>query len=315
MKRLDFLDNARGFAMLSILILHIFSRNYFTIWISSFVVALFFILSGCVNKLKNVMSMNLKSIIYNRIKALMIPYFIFCFINIGVQILFSGGITEEIKANVIFTFNLYGVGALWFIPALFVSEIMFIVINKYFNKYFKVIAILFLFFIGLFGTTVYYNKSIFIIYRSCIGIGFIAFGYKIFDYIKNEKLNNIMIIILLSLSFIISTFNGIIDIWSLWFNNIIIFIPCALIGSMGVIYLFKKNSVPLLSYWGINSLIVMSTHQILIELMIKIGIDNNFLKFGFIIMLEILIIYIINNYFPYILGKKTKKGNVELEVV
>lgn len=119
MKRLEYIDNTRGFAILGILILHIFKVNSITIWIDSFVVSLFFILTGYIYAIKN-KQVGIKYIIKNRFITLMIPYYIFCCIHIIFRIINQGRIDSEVKGYILSTMNLFGVEALWYLPALYI---------------------------------------------------------------------------------------------------------------------------------------------------------------------------------------------------
>lgn len=115
--------------------------------------------------------------------------------------------------------------------------------------------------------------------------------------------------------------NGRVDLWALKFNNKVLYVLNSLIGSIALIYLFKNifnNNIKFLIYLGKNTLIIMGTHQILIDI---IGVFTNcerynrsisFFIFLIVVLLEIPIIYLINNYLPWILGKFNKKERLEL---
>ena len=93
----------------------------------------------------------------------------------------------------------------------------------------------------------------------------------------------------------------------------------AFAGIFTFVYLFKKiGSSKVLEYYGRNSLIILALHfplkDVLIKLVIIIlGVDIEYLHYNatFAFSLTVLnlillvpVIYVINNYFPFILGKK-----------
>ena len=101
------------------------------------------------------------------------------------------------------------------------------------------------------------------------------------------------------------------DLWSLQFNNVFLYTICSIIGSILIIYLFKTvKQSKMLNYIGKNSLIIMATHQVLLERFINAFTGRKYtyltglLVFLVILIIEIPIIEIINRYLPFMLGKK-----------
>jgi len=302
MKRLEYIDNTKGFAILGILILHIFKVNSITIWIDSFVVSLFFILTGYIYAIKN-KQVGIKYIIKNRFITLMIPYYIFCCVHIIFRIINQGRIDPEVKGYILSTMNLFGVEALWYLPALYISEIIFVIINNKINKkYIKIFIIIIILLLGIFSKEIIeQNTFTYCIFRSLIGTSMIYIGflfYKVINY-KNTLLS---MLILLSISIFTSQENGLIDVWSLTFNNKVLFIISALSGSFFIIRFFYKYNINM-TYLGKNSLIIMATHQIFMQISEKVGINNYFIEFLFVMVCEFITIWIINNYALWILGK------------
>lgn len=90
----------------------------------------------------------------------------------------------------------------------------------------------------------------------------------------------------------------------------------SLMGLLTLIYLFKNifnKEIKILNYLGKDTLIIMGTHQILIEV---IGVFTNcerynmsmsFFIFLIVMLLEIPIMYLINNHLSWILGKFNRK--------
>ena len=72
---------------------------------------------------------NIKEFIFSRIKHILVPYIVFSLCNALVRILLYGYDESAFIRDVICTFILIGVDT-WFLQALFLAEIMFIVIRK-----------------------------------------------------------------------------------------------------------------------------------------------------------------------------------------
>lgn len=67
--------------------------------------------------------------IKNRTKRLLIPYFVYSVVWIVSTYFVLDSSLELLKKNIIHTTVLYGCGALWFLPAMLISEIIFLVLR------------------------------------------------------------------------------------------------------------------------------------------------------------------------------------------
>ncbi len=148
-KRINYIDIAKGIAIISIVLGHTVGysnhlipfRNFFY----SFHVALFFMISGYLFHTNK----NLRTFTKEKFIRIMIPYFIWCILFLIPYILFSNGIKNTLNINAISNIKeliintLYGNGndfhlkqnsSLWFLPALFTMEFIFYFIIKLVNK-------------------------------------------------------------------------------------------------------------------------------------------------------------------------------------
>lgn len=145
--------------------------------------------------------------------------------------------------------------------------------------------------------------------RSLVGLFFLILGYYIFEYINKINISMIKLILLSFINLILSLYNGLVDLWILKFNNIILYIFCSIIGSISIILLSKKFiKYNFLKFIGRNSLIIMGTHGSIIKIIDIIGIRMSDYIIGiivliFIMIIEIPIIKVINKYFPFIIGR------------
>lgn len=148
-QRLDFLDTAKGFAITLVILGHIISSERFPVrmWLYSFHMPVFFIISGYLTNLsKNHIS--IQQFIIKKFKSLIIPYLSFALINY-VFIIFNFYIQHSLEKNTIITYIIYiiklcGRSAIWFLPCLFISQLIFkLISNTISNKTLRLFIISF----------------------------------------------------------------------------------------------------------------------------------------------------------------------------
>lgn len=153
--------------------------------------------------------------------------------------------------------------------------------------------------------------------RIGIATGFIAVGYYLFELIGKKDFKIWQIAILFVIQVIFAKVNGLVDLNNLVLNNVILYTINSILGSLLVIEISKKIKCDELIYLGKNSLIIMVTHLNLIYLIRKYITFNFFTYLGgalllvLILICEIIIIQLINNYCPFIIGKPIKKKKIE----
>lgn len=180
--------------------------------------------------------------------------------------------------------------------------------------------------------------------RGIIASSFVIIGFFIYQFIISKlDSNKILCMISGAVLFIINLFtyrvNECVDFHYIILKNVPMFYLCAIIGSISIVLIsiaiedglsFKftgklkkiKRILPttIIKFFGRNSLVIMATHVhcyvLYAGILIAWQIDTVITRaksyvFLFNIMLftmliEILIVKIINKYFPFILGKKEK---------
>lgn len=321
-KRLDYLDYAKGFGIILVVLGHICdTSNSIKMWLYSFHMPLFFIISGLLIRYTNINERGIKNIIVSKFKSLIIPYIFFELVAIFFWMCQNEFTFKALRWNVLDSILMYcRAGTTWFLFTLFISEIMFILMLKYIkaNKIIALITIV-LFIIPLMIDTE--NHNILVLFRCFIANGFLYLGYYGYDLLIDRDINFLSIIILFFINIILSHYNGFVDLWSLQFGNILLYTTCSILGSVSIIYLFKKfKQSYILKYLGKNSLVIMATHQVLINNFINQFIGREYTYFTGILVLigiiiiEIPIIEIINRYFPFVLGKFKKKENIKATI-
>lgn len=323
-ERLEYLDICKGFGIFAITLGHIYSDNFFRTWLCSFHLPLFFIITGILIRHTNSDTRKFSNIIISRFKRLIIPYFMFELVAILVWMIYNNELNlVALRWNIIDTILLYTkAGATWFLPALFISELVFIGLKKLIkNDRLIIILSLIVFIIPFFIHKENHFMIVFV--RNFTAIGFIAFGYYSYKYLIDMDISMKYLLIILLVNIVLSIFNKTVDLYSLKYNNVILYSICSISGSALVIFISKKIKVEkvnkLFRYYGVNSLIIMATQQVLLGSIIKsitgieafnYGIISGIIALIIVMLIEIPIIEVINRYLPFMLGNFKKIKNV-----
>lgn len=296
-KRIEYFDIAKGIGAFLVLIGHLQGPEFFQYspyvipmceWIFSFHMAFFFIISGMLINYKNDIDKDMKDIAKRRFKGIMIPYYWFSFFYMTVVL--KAFIKKQILIgtvwlNLWYVLSTYGMNVLWFLPALFFAELLFIYIMKKLDTKKAVFVIAFQAIVGLilayllrqgtYNTTLKEGAHQFAtaVIRPFIACSFIAIGYFGFNLFKklDEKRENVdkkysvkelaIAIGLLVLGAAFVWVNHGVDFRSMVFKNVFTYYLCACSTSFGMILLCKNiKPFKLLKFWGVNSLIFMAVH-------------------------------------------------------
>ena len=322
-KRLDYFYLVRGIAIILVMLGHIYKNesNIIRIWLYSFHLPIFFVISGCLSKHFGYKDYTISRYIKKKFKSLLIPYVIFSIINGAFYICYSY-MTGILSNNLIYStlvkiFTLRGLCGTWFLPCLFGCEIIFFILIKKINneKYIKII----LFCLFAFSFCNIFNEDSFmcVIIRIFTATGFFSFGYYGYNFVKQIKPKVIYIILLFVLNILLTIYNGHVEIYLILYKNAFVYVLNSLIGSLMIILLCKRiNKQRLLSFLGRNSLIVLVTHFMIVTALMLIysricGSINEYLDgiiiLAFAVLFECIIIKIINRYFYFLFGNKNIK--------
>lgn len=309
-KRLDYLDMTKGLGMILVLIGHLQGDSIFTfspyiqplcVFIFSFHMPMFFIVSGILLAIKNDEVKPLKEVAKSRFRGIMIPYLWFSlfYLIVVVAALIKGEIAvQTLYLNIWYVISGYGMNVLWFLPALYLGELLFIFLRRRIRDHIPFITVVVLsnaivYFLSYFVGIAKYptpfaermHDLITVILRPILVCGFISIGYythkllrkgsQIGDFFNKPELNEkgkvsfkyraayiVLGLMLFGVCFGLFRINNGIDFRSLAFRNVFFFFVCALSGSFGMISLCKGlPRIPLFCYWGIGSLIFMATHN------------------------------------------------------
>lgn len=333
-KRIEYIDLAKGFCILLVVLFHIamaygqqFPMNNF---FKAFRMPLYFFLSGFFFKTYEGFGGFLK----RKINKLLIP-FVFYYLTLSVAlslILYHYfDITLEKTENFTIITSLiefvtrenFPNSPIWFLLCLFEINVFFYGIYKLSEIYFRNIKIsaliIITFFVGYIGMILGHfriNIPAFVdTSLSCLP--FFSFGYLINKHttllVPNKYDKYIWIIIPLAFAFV-AIFAHYLIYRTNYFSTIslITAYPCGIIGTLGVIYIAKFfNKIPIVSYWGHYSIIILVTHKIVYQVFepVVTAISVNewsavFVNFVFTMLSYLVLIPLIKNCLPYVTAQK-----------
>lgn len=323
-KRITWIDQLKGFAIFTVVYGHNFpiAETY----IYSFHMPFFFLISGMFHTSK----FNLKSV-KKRIRSLLIPYFLWAFILYTFWLFLGRHYGESSLLNLSPLDNFIGIFLaqgdkaymdwgipLWFLPCLFLTFLLFGLIQNINSNKIRWIVLIVLTTIGLIKpfflkTNLFWSLDI-----SLVAVSFYAIGYYLKNYIiTSKKTKTIWFCILYgSLHITLVFFNSKVDMYRGIYGNPLLFLGAGITGSLFYIYLFKL--LPLfkpLVFWGKNTIIILGSHLrtatfIKLILLITLGqiplLASEPIKLLFTLCQLILItpvIIFINTYIPILNGK------------
>ena len=283
-ERETYIDIAKGLGILLVLLGHI---EYMALWkvkfIYSFHMPFFFFVSGLLWHAGGKKTPG--TIIKTRLKSIMLPYAIWSVVLILFHLLiyyvtgrwnFPGTLKEAVTD----TLCLYGYSVLWFLPALFLAETVYLLCSLLSGRICKKSEAgkngLALFFSAAVALTFYHATSaeachfVIMLSRMLLCSVFIGAGVLLKDAVAFFKEKAVPAFLLGIASFVLlfftSQLNAHIDMHTGGYGNLILFYLNALLGSLGLLLVSAGLSV--LSKWetapfvffGRNSLIYMIAH-------------------------------------------------------
>ncbi len=349
-KRIAYLDVARGIGMILVVMGHIdFISEPLRDYITSFHMPLFLMVSGILLYVTKTEERSLREVARSKVGTILLPYFIFSagalLFELVRALVKDLDMTGELLRRGFQTLCLQGFSTFWFLPTLFIGELIFIWIRQ--KTELKKTAGIGIGLVVLMYFAAMGEKSFYGVHAGVIGYellhdvllvpirGIFASGYIFLGYflgIVLEKRQGILWkdglagILLLAATAVMNGFASFIDLRFLEFGNPLLFLLRTVCGSLGVILLCRGLEAytdgtlgKILRYFGENSLIVMVTHldyRILNYSIKAAALLNGFvgnhvlyavLTVVFVFLFEAVVIYIINRFFYKILGRKTQK--------
>ncbi len=311
-KRLYYLDYARGIGIILVVLAHIqYISEPLRIFLVSFHIPLFFIISGFLINIKNEAGRALKDILSGKFRRMLIPYYVYSVIDMLIYAIYffitgrDGGLSTIMLA-LVQTLTFYGYSVLWFLPAIFFGEVIFLWIKRLMPRACHIVLALsamLSFWINpsLEAWNIVNGNAVIpailhlvavTLLRIPLSAAFVGIGYYIaalwkkaggLSPLKSSALT-VPVDFLLSINlflvcFFLGRINGMTDLHFLLLGNFFLYYIVAAAGSLGVILLCKAISGlhtnffhKLLSLYGRESLFIMATHiDFYVLLMAEIG--------------------------------------------
>ncbi len=259
-QRINYIDNLKAFGIFTVVLGHMASP--LSTFIYSFHMPLFFVISGFFIKTH----LDIKEFIKRDFKRYMVVYFVFSTIGVLVEtlkrfVLHRQALDYLYEFKGIFYYmdflhlsHTYAF-ILWFLPTLFFSRLLLILIVSKVKNIFIELLIVCIFFI-----TSFYVDLPFAIDNALNALLFVFVGYVYFNYFKDKNIILILIPTLISLYYLygIPILNMALKKYQSLFVNIIW--ALCVIGI--IIFLFKninfKNKI--ISLWGMETMFIFIIH-------------------------------------------------------
>ena len=270
-KRLAYIDLVKGLAILLLLLSHsVPEEDHLKTWIFSFHMPIFFYVCGIITRTKIAKHpINIYKHLKNRLRNLIIPYFLFGFLLIIFYTFLDYKSTNSIHGLLPRTLNLLclqGIDSLWFIPVYFFSEIVYIItLNIRYRKSYSTLILLCLCFICI------YSNIMSLIKQISIGLLFISAGYYHQNYYNYLPKSSFLYLLLIFTFYFGSILNGFSSMQNM--NHAILYFINGIGTSFAIIAFVQhfENKINTsikkhLLFWGTNTLIILCTNNLIIEI-------------------------------------------------
>lgn len=329
MERNRSLDIAKGIAIILVVLGHSYSFsdwNYVLYFISGFYMPFFFIVSGILYGMRTPCVKDFRINLASKVKTLLIPYFafeiLFAIYLFLAAYLADGLTTDFIVSRVSAVLNLTGLQTTWFLPCLFLVQILFFVLSRA-GKLPCVSTIIALMILGLLWPEPdgYFQ----VILRCFVALGFFGVGFYFNEWWRRKQ--NLFYVGFIAIVYcILSIKNGLVSLVSCTFADPILYVVTSVGGTFVLVQtamrLFQSGKstqvITILEYLGKNSIVVLCTHAFIIEVirlldykllgsfLPKLGYGEGFVFTAIVMILEIPILIIGCRYFPFLFGMRKK---------
>ena len=281
-KRLDFLDVAKFIGIFLMVYAHARERGSEIMYIVSFHMPLFFVISGMTFKVREGESAG--DFLVRKIKTYIIPFLILAIMITFCDMGFDGanGVTinwEYFVGKMVYIYQNTRPFPLWFVLALFFSHIwLYLMIRLSFKRDYLV-AIYSLVVLGM--MIVFYRftpqRLVHSMDASLVGVFFLTTGYLFFrpwnsrvrEWILSSRLKSFLVggvlfAIAMVAVFLVDKYidpRKMFDMWGNTYQPEYLRFPTAVVGSFGVIILSNVIANPVMGYLGRHTLVVLAFQQ------------------------------------------------------
>ena len=268
-ERVNWIDTVRGIAIVCVMLGHIdWGENPLCVWIYSFHMPIWFFLSGVLAyHTREAAKPALPRFIQRKAARLLYPYFTFSLISIA-YISVCLGFGRDTVLLLLAMISLLGIsGAMWFLPVMFFSSVLFESLGRIKLRRFLILLLLLaLIYAGdRFSPFEYYYA----VQRVLIATSFIFLGYYYAAAVAAAPIKKSALLLvglgMLACNLLLSQTNGLVDLHYATMNTMLRYYLLALLGCGGLCLIGSSLTLPgwisgPLSYLGKNSLIILTTH-------------------------------------------------------
>ncbi len=309
--RLDYMDIFRGFGIILMIMGHIGFGDLFDYFIHAFHMPMFFFVSGFFFSSKPADKLKTIDYIKGKCRALIVPY---CFFGLFHFVVFCmiQRTGEEWKslAHLLFinTTGLPIAGALWFLTAIFFTNVIYFLLDRYiYDNRLKTVLVIILSLFGNIAPKILPFRLPYALDISFVGIGLFHIAYILRQHMENRyiakmfKLNKaawfisaVLLTVLIFVNGYVNMRTGLYAIIPLFWINAI---GACIVGINLSEYLaeVKINIFSVIKRIGKNSLVYLCLNQIVLMLIRYIigplGIPKGFLQIT-ILILALIVLYV-----------------------
>ena len=316
-KRIAHYDNARGILILFVVLGHILAAanpdwnikpyNLAHGFLTAFHMPAFFLLSGMLFNTEKWRSRGWGPFLLQKAKTLLVPYLFFELLGILYKHFVLGSVS--IADGLLLTLTLRcNIGADWFLPAMFVSNVLFYACCRYLPQgrtgklLLAVFAALSVFSAWVLPRGLFLDSLI----RGFLGFAFMAAGQLLREPLDAHSLPKTTLSFALTVGFAALTLKfAKNDFYECRVTDPPLFLLCGLAGTSFVLGVSKMIRWRPLAWLGENSIVVMGTHQLVLYTLR--GTSSPLWILGILILvfgIEVILIWLLDRFCPVLIGKK-----------
>lgn len=317
--RISYFDTAKAILILLVILGHVlivlnpgYDRLYLTViqaFIYSFHMPAFFIIHGILFNNEKWKKALVKELICRRLYTMIVPYVFFEIIGMLWKAFF---VKQDLRTGLYNMLTIRcNVGADWFLPALFMGSLLYLIYVKHPNRVYGIVSTVFSFVFPMFMAG---NQFTIVIGRGMLAYGFIMIGHAGKNFFMSESTEKVFsmlaavfvtgMVAIIGLKWAGNDFYGCIV------GNPVTFVAGGIAGTCLILGLSRYLHSNLIAGIGRHTLTIMGTHQLVIYAMTALipnlyggSIGKGILLLGLILIFEIAAVGLIDRYLPFLVGK------------